>query len=92
MDGGTATASEDGKAVLYTPAGAAGDTETFTYEIDWGDGTVDVVFRVERGPRIEVTWQGDDPGRKLRKRFGDTWDSFLPLEETAANRARLSDS
>ena len=43
---------------------------------------------VERGPRIEVVWSGDDPGRKLRKRFGETWDAYLSLEETAARRAR----
>ncbi|MGD8896223.1 MAG: translocation/assembly module TamB domain-containing protein [Acidobacteriota bacterium] len=52
------------------------------------EGRVDVVFRVERGPRVEVEWAGDDPGRKLRKRFGETWDAYLSLEETAARRAR----
>ncbi len=52
------------------------------------EGRVDVVFRVERGPRVEVVWAGDDPGRKLRKRFGETWDAYLSLEETATRRAR----
>jgi len=55
-------------------------------EVD--EGTVDVVFHVRRGPRIEVVWTGDDPGRKLRKRLGESWDAYLPLEETAARWAR----
>ncbi len=53
-----------------------------------GVGRVDVVFRVERGPRIEVSWAGDDPGRKLKRRFAEAWDAYLSLEETAARRAR----
>ncbi len=53
-----------------------------------GDGRVDVVFKVERGPRIEVSWAGDDPGRKLRERFAGSWDAYLSIDETAARRAR----
>jgi outer membrane protein assembly factor BamA len=51
------------------------------------EGRVDVVFQVERGPRIVVDWRGDDPGGQLRKRFGETWDAYLSLGETAERRA-----
>ena len=53
-----------------------------------GEEQVGVVFKVEPGPRIEVTWTGDDPGRKLRRGLSEAWDAYLPPEETAARRAR----
>jgi outer membrane protein insertion porin family len=51
-------------------------------------GRLDVVARVERGPRYAIEWRGDDPGGALRERARSGWDAPLPLPETAARLAR----
>jgi outer membrane protein assembly factor BamA/autotransporter translocation and assembly factor TamB len=59
-----------------------------TSEEEAGPTTVDVVFRVERGPRITVEWSGDDPGKRAHRRVAGAWDSYLPPEEAATRLAR----
>ena len=54
---------------------------------DVGSGRVDVIFDVQRGPRFDIEWRGDDPGGRERRRVEEGWDSFFPVEDTAARLA-----
>ncbi len=49
---------------------------------------VDLTVHVVRGPRVRIEWRGDDPGRALRARVRDGWNSVLPRDERAARLAR----
>jgi outer membrane protein insertion porin family len=64
---------------------AAADVEFRDREA--GPEQVDVIFEVQRGPRFDIEWRGDDPGGAARRRVEEGWDSVLPIEETAARLA-----
>jgi outer membrane protein assembly complex protein YaeT len=51
-------------------------------------GRVDVVVRVERGPRLSIAWTGDDPGGRLRERARKGWEPGRPVVEAVFARAR----
>ena len=45
-------------------------------------------MHVVRGPSVRIDWRGDDPGRSLRARVADGWNSVLPRRERAMRLAR----
>jgi outer membrane protein assembly complex protein YaeT len=51
---------------------------------------VDVTFRAEPGPRIEVEWRGDDPGKKVKEHVRRGFSAYLPIEDTARRLARTA--
>jgi outer membrane protein insertion porin family len=52
-----------------------------------GPGRVDVIYDVRQGPRLEIDWRGDRPGKAARKRVEESWEGDLPIEETAGRLA-----
>ena len=55
--------------------GAVVDVETKVRESE-----VDVTLLVETGKRIELSWEGDDPGKEIRKIVRRAWDGRIPEE------------
>ena len=53
-------------------------------------GEVDVTFRARPGPRIEVEWRGDDPGKKVKELVRKGFSAYLPIEDTAERLARTA--
>jgi outer membrane protein assembly factor BamA len=53
-----------------------------------GKGHVDLVLKVEAGPKVVLTWAGDDPGEKTRKRALEAWPPYASPEAAAASIAR----
>jgi outer membrane protein assembly factor BamA len=53
-------------------------------------GHVDLVLAVEAGPRIVVSWTGDDPGEKVRERALAAWPPYASPEAAAASLARVA--
>jgi len=55
-------------------------------------GDVDLVYRVQEGTPIELVWQGDDPGSRIREQIEDAWDGRVPqyflLSELASQVVR----
>jgi outer membrane protein insertion porin family len=54
--------------------GAVVDVEKIAAE----ERGVDLVYRVDPGRRVELVWEGDDPGSKIRKRTEEDWDGGVP--------------
>jgi outer membrane protein assembly factor BamA len=53
-----------------------------------GESRVDLVLHVEAGPRILLTWAGDDPGARLRRLALEAWPPHASVEAAAASIAR----
>ena len=53
-------------------------------------GHVELVLSVEAGPRIVISWVGDDPGQSVRRRALDAWPPFASPEAAAATLARTA--
>ena len=51
-------------------------------------GHVALVLKVDAGPKIALTWNGDDPGEKARKRALESWPPYASPETAAAQLAR----
>ncbi len=71
--------------------GAVVDLETKVRE---SEAEVDVTLLVETGKRIELLWEGDDPGKEVREMVQRAWDGripeeFLVVEITGSALARL---
>ncbi len=73
--------------------GAVVDLETKVRESE-AEVDVDVTLLVETGKRIELLWEGDDPGKEVREMVQRAWDGripeeFLVAEITGSALARL---
>ena len=55
-----------------------------------GKGHLDLVLKVEAGPRVVVSWVGDDPGDKVRERALEAWPPYASPEAAAAALARAA--
>jgi outer membrane protein assembly factor BamA len=53
-----------------------------------GQDQVDLVLRVEAGPRIDLAWAGDDPGAKVRRLALEAWPLHASMEAAATSIAR----
>ncbi len=51
---------------------------------------VDLVLRVEAGPRVVFAWSGDDPGKKTREQAEKAFTAFTAPEAAAAQVARVA--
>jgi outer membrane protein assembly complex protein YaeT len=51
-------------------------------------GHIELVLKVDAGPRIELTWTGDDPGEKARERALASWPPYASPETAATLVAR----
>ena len=49
---------------------------------------VELVLKVDAGPKIALTWNGDDPGEKARKRALESWPPYASPDAAAALVAR----
>jgi outer membrane protein assembly factor BamA len=56
-------------------------------EVPVGPDRIDAAVAVDRGPRLEFEWQGDDVDRGSRRQAESGWTSYIPLEETAEQHA-----
>lgn len=50
--------------------------------------TADLTYEVFPGPRIEISWRGDDPGKRVRNRLVRSWSPGAPAAENAEDLAR----
>jgi len=68
--------------------GAVVDVET--REVD--EHHVALTFGVKSGDRLQIVWEGEDPGRSVKRKIENAWDGRLPekllLSELAAATAR----
>jgi hypothetical protein len=51
-------------------------------------GSSELKLRVRPGPRIRISWTGDDPGKKIRSQALAAWPSYASPESAAAVVAR----
>lgn len=66
--------------------GALVDVEAVPVE----EGIVDLVYLVDPGERIEIVWQGDDPGDQIREAVASAWDGRVPESLLVTELARLA--
>ena len=59
-------------------------------EAERGRGHVDLVLRVEAGPKVVVSWAGDDPGEKARRAAAGAWPPYASPEAAGAALARAA--
>ena len=78
------------RAKLVEGGFRAASVDEMEHEAADRKGRVELVLRVEAGPRIVVSWVGDDPGEKVRKRALEAWPPYASPEAAAAALARTA--
>ncbi len=68
--------------------GATVDTESAPAAGD--PRSVELTLRIVAGPRIRVSWTGDDPGKKVRSKAVAAWPAYASPESAAAIVARAA--
>ena len=85
-----AKAADQVRAKLVEAGFRAASVDEMEHEAADRKGRVELVLRVEAGPRIVVSWVGDDPGEKVRQRALDAWPPYASPEAAAAALARAA--
>ena len=85
-----AKAADKVRATLVEAGFRAASVDEMEHEAAGRKGHVELVLYVEAGPRIAVSWVGDDPGEKVRKRALEAWPPYASPEAAAAVLARTA--
>ena len=85
-----AAAADRVRAKLVEAGFRAAWVDEVEREVAGRKGHVALVLNVEAGPRIVVSWVGDDPGERVRKRALEAWPPFASPEAAAAALARTA--
>ena len=78
------------RAKLAEAGFRAASVDEMEHAVEGRKGHVAVVLRVAAGPKVAISWTGDDPGEKVRKRALEAWPPYASLESAATAMARTA--
>ncbi len=76
-------AAEKVRERLVSEGWLSADVETESAPAAKDPRSLELTLRIRAGPRIRVTWTGDDPGKEVRKRALAAWPAHASAEAAA---------